>query len=81
MVDAGYAERRPCATDRRGFDVRLTPAGRGIFAESTATVEELLGELSGTAPEVRGLLAAPAAPGAGGRSPDDPHGEGPGAAK
>ncbi|MFF5502343.1 MarR family winged helix-turn-helix transcriptional regulator [Streptomyces roseolus] len=88
MVDAGYAERRPCATDRRGFDVRLTSAGRRIFAEATATVEELLGELSGTAPEVRGLLARPGGSGGpdvpegrGGRSPDGPHGGGPGAAK
>ncbi|MFD8012015.1 MarR family winged helix-turn-helix transcriptional regulator [Streptomyces sp. NPDC058955] len=57
MVGAGYVERRPCATDRRGFDVRLTPAGRGVFAESTATMEELLDELAGAAPEVAGLLA------------------------
>jgi DNA-binding MarR family transcriptional regulator len=28
MVDAGLVERKPCATDRRGYGVVLTPAGK-----------------------------------------------------
>ncbi|MEV6202418.1 MarR family transcriptional regulator [Streptomyces sp. NPDC051771] len=59
MVDAGYVERRPCATDRRGFDVRLTASGGDLFARATGTMEELLGGLAGARPEVREVLAAP----------------------
>ncbi|MFE6624388.1 MarR family winged helix-turn-helix transcriptional regulator [Streptomyces sp. NPDC008086] len=66
MVAAGYAERRPCANDKRGFDVRLTPAGRQIFERSTATMEELLGELSDASPQVREVLGVAMA-GVGGR--------------
>ncbi|MEU2114912.1 MarR family transcriptional regulator [Streptomyces sp. NPDC016459] len=59
MVNAGYVERRPCANDRRGFDVRLTASGRRLFGRSTVTMEELLRELSEASPEVRGVLGAP----------------------
>ncbi|MFJ7272532.1 MarR family winged helix-turn-helix transcriptional regulator [Streptomyces sp. NPDC099050] len=66
MITAGYAERRPCATDRRGFDARLTPAGRELFSRSSATMETVLRELAESSAEVRDVMgrsaARPAAP-------------------
>jgi DNA-binding MarR family transcriptional regulator len=32
MVAAGYLERQPCASDRRGFEMALTPAGHDLLA-------------------------------------------------
>ncbi len=56
MVSAGYAERRPCATDRRGFDVQLTPAGRELFSQSVATMETVLREVAESSAEVRDAM-------------------------
>ncbi|MCX5406476.1 MarR family transcriptional regulator [Streptomyces sp. NBC_00335] len=58
MITAGYAERRPCATDRRGFDARLTPAGHALFAQSATTMETVLRELAESSAEVRDVMAS-----------------------
>ncbi|MFZ3498380.1 MarR family winged helix-turn-helix transcriptional regulator [Streptomyces sp. 5.8] len=56
MVTAGYAERKPCPNDRRGFDVRLTPAGRQLFSQSVTTMEAVLREVAESSPEVRDVM-------------------------
>lgn len=42
MVGADYVTRKPSPGDGRGFQVRLTPAGRALFRAATATVESTL---------------------------------------
>ncbi|MET9349630.1 MarR family winged helix-turn-helix transcriptional regulator [Streptomyces termitum] len=61
MVSAGYAERKPCPNDRRGFDTRLTPAGRQLFARSVATMEAVLNEVAENNAEVRDVMGLNAA--------------------
>ncbi|MCY0938922.1 MarR family winged helix-turn-helix transcriptional regulator [Streptomyces sp. H34-S4] len=61
MVGAGYVERKPCSSDRRGFDVQLTPAGRQVFAESAGTMEATLREVAESSPEVRSAMGLTAA--------------------
>ncbi|HET6860338.1 MAG TPA: MarR family transcriptional regulator [Streptomyces sp.] len=56
MVNAGYAERRPCSNDRRGFDVRLTPAGRQLFSQSVTTMETVLRDVAENSAEVRDVM-------------------------
>ncbi|WP_159050733.1 MarR family winged helix-turn-helix transcriptional regulator [Streptomyces sp. IMTB 1903] len=56
MVGAGYAERKPCSSDRRGFDVRLTPSGRELFSRSVDTMEGVLQEVAESSPEVRDVM-------------------------
>lgn len=56
MVEEAYAERKPSANDRRGFDVRLTLAGRKLFAEASATMEGVLRDASEANPEVRAVM-------------------------
>ncbi|MFE2128220.1 MULTISPECIES: MarR family winged helix-turn-helix transcriptional regulator [Streptomyces] len=56
MVGAGYAERKPCSSDRRGFDVRLTPSGRELFSRSVDTMEAVLQEVAESSPEVRDVM-------------------------
>ncbi|MFJ6701083.1 MarR family winged helix-turn-helix transcriptional regulator [Streptomyces sp. NPDC091272] len=56
MVNAGYAEREPCPNDRRGFDVRLTPAGRLLFSQSVTTMETVLREAAESSQEVREVM-------------------------
>ncbi|MDJ0384282.1 MarR family transcriptional regulator [Streptomyces sp. G-G2] len=56
MVNAGYVERRPCSNDRRGFDVRLTPAGRTLFSQSVTTMETVLRDVAENSAEVREVM-------------------------
>lgn len=56
MVGAGYAERKPCSNDRRGFDVRLTPSGRELFSQSVVTMETVLSEVAESSAEVRDVM-------------------------
>ncbi|MFD4989205.1 MarR family winged helix-turn-helix transcriptional regulator [Streptomyces sp. NPDC058374] len=56
MVSGGYAERKPCPTDRRGFDVQLTPAGRELFSQSVTTMEAVLREVAESSAEVRDVM-------------------------
>ncbi len=56
MVGAGYAERKPCTSDRRGFDVRLTPSGRELFSQSVVTMETVLREVAENSAEVRDVM-------------------------
>lgn len=59
MVNAGYAERKPCPNDRRGFDVQLTPAGRQLFSQSVTTMETVLREVAENSAEVRAIMGIP----------------------
>ncbi|MFE7479003.1 MarR family winged helix-turn-helix transcriptional regulator [Streptomyces sp. NPDC057552] len=61
MVSAGYVERKPCPNDRRGFDVQLTPPGRQLFAQSVATMETVLREMTESSEEVRDAMGVTAA--------------------
>ncbi|MFF7297941.1 MarR family transcriptional regulator [Streptomyces sp. NPDC008265] len=56
MVGAGYVERKPCSSDRRGFDVRLTPSGRELFSQSADTMEAVLRDLAENSAEVRDVM-------------------------
>ncbi|MFJ9943630.1 MarR family winged helix-turn-helix transcriptional regulator [Streptomyces erythrochromogenes] len=56
MVGAGYAERKPCSSDRRGFDVRLTPSGSELFSRSVDTMETVLREVAENSAEVRDVM-------------------------
>ncbi|MDJ0460422.1 MarR family transcriptional regulator [Streptomyces sp. H27-C3] len=56
MVNGGYAERKPCPNDRRGFDVQLTPAGRQLFSQSVTTMEAVLREVAESSAEVRDVM-------------------------
>ncbi|MEU6212516.1 MarR family winged helix-turn-helix transcriptional regulator [Streptomyces sp. NPDC090085] len=56
MVGAGYVERKPCSSDRRGFDVRLTPSGRELFSQSADTMESVLRDLAENSAEVRDVM-------------------------
>jgi MarR family transcriptional regulator, 2-MHQ and catechol-resistance regulon repressor len=42
LVEAGYAERRSCPTDRRSVYVHLTPAGVSMVDEATASHRAVL---------------------------------------
>ncbi|MFI0192099.1 MarR family winged helix-turn-helix transcriptional regulator [Streptomyces sp. NPDC017082] len=46
MADAGYAARKPSPGDGRGSLVQLTPSGRALFREASATVEDVLADLT-----------------------------------
>ncbi|WP_328790618.1 MULTISPECIES: MarR family winged helix-turn-helix transcriptional regulator [unclassified Streptomyces] len=56
MVGAGYVERKPCSSDRRGFDVRLTASGRELFLQSVVTMETVLSEVAESSAEVRDVM-------------------------
>ena len=57
MVNADYVTRKPSPGDGRGFQVRLTPAGRALFQEATATVESALRAAADEDAAARDLLA------------------------
>ncbi|MFE0808548.1 MarR family winged helix-turn-helix transcriptional regulator [Streptomyces sp. NPDC058794] len=59
MVDAGYAERKPSLTDRRGFEVRLTPAGEQVFAQAVGTMGDVLRAVVGESADVRRAMSVP----------------------
>lgn len=59
MISAGYVERRPCSTDRRGFDARLTPAGRELFSQSSSTMETILRDMAESSADIRNVMGLP----------------------
>ncbi|GEC05844.1 hypothetical protein SSP24_34990 [Streptomyces spinoverrucosus] len=56
MVDAGYAARKPSPGDGRGSLVQLTPSGRALFREASATVEDVLARLAVDDVDARALM-------------------------
>ncbi|SDP54075.1 MarR family winged helix-turn-helix transcriptional regulator [Lentzea jiangxiensis] len=51
LESAGYAERRPSATDRRARVVVVTELGRQIVAKADGLYEEVVGSVLGSLPD------------------------------
>ncbi|MBD0706863.1 hypothetical protein BU197_00040 [Streptomyces sp. CBMA291] len=62
MVGGGYAERKPCPTDKRGFHVRLTQSGRELFSQSATTMDAVLREVAENSTEVRDVMGLTTTP-------------------
>lgn len=54
---AGYFERVETLSDRRAFDLRLTPAGEELLRRVEAAMAELVSELCGETPDGQSILA------------------------